>query len=204
MSRLTVVPIVEGHGEVPSVRILLERIWYELLQGEFIEVLQPIRQPRGRLASNKEGALEKALNLAAGKLRARSGLQHPKLILILLDRNTDLPCQLAPSLLQIAHACRADQDVACVIANVEYETWFVAAAASLSEYLDLSKDASLPETPEKFGSGKAWIEQRFKGRYSETVDQPRLTARMDLHACRSRSLSFDKLCRDLEARMKAP
>lgn len=204
MSRLTVVPIVEGHGEVPSVRILLQRIWYELLQGEFIEVLQPIRQPRDRLTSNKEGALEKALNLAAGKLRARSGLQQPTLILILLDANTDVPCALAPSLLQTANDCRADQDIACVLPNVEYETWFVAAAASLGEHLDLSKDRALPETPEDLRLGKAWIQQRFKGRYSETVDQPKLTARMDLYGCRTQSPSFDKLCRELEARVKAP
>jgi hypothetical protein len=37
--------------------------------------------------------------------------------------------------------------------------------------------------------------------YAETVDQPRLTAAMDLQMCRERSKSFDKLCRELEKRL---
>jgi hypothetical protein len=51
------------------------------------------------------------------------------------------------------------------------------------------------------GLSKAWIEQRFKGtRYSETQDQPAMTLVMDLNLCRTRSPSFDKLCRELERR----
>lgn len=51
---------------------------------------------------------------------------------------------------------------------------------------------------------KAWIEKRIKApKYSETVDQPAMTAAMDLALCRSRSPSFDKLCRELEKRCGA-
>lgn len=51
---------------------------------------------------------------------------------------------------------------------------------------------------------KAWIEKRIKApKYSETVDQPAMTAAMDLKLCRSRSPSFDKLCRELEKRRDA-
>jgi len=39
------------------------------------------------------------------------------------------------------------------------------------------------------------------GRYAETIDQVRLTTAMDLNLCRSRSKSFDKLCRELEKRL---
>jgi len=44
-----------------------------------------------------------------------------------------------------------------------------------------------------------WVKKRFRGvKYSETLDQAKMTARMDLAMCRSNSASFDKLCRDIE------
>ena len=46
-----------------------------------------------------------------------------------------------------------------------------------------------------------WVADRFKGHYSETVDQPALTAKMDLDLCRERSPSFDKLCRELGSQL---
>ena len=198
MARLIVAPIVEGHGEVPAVPLLLRRIWYELLQGQYIEVLNPIRQPRNRLATNKDDALVKAVGLAAGKLRA-SATGDPQLILILLDADKDPPCQLGPQLLRQATAAQSDVDVACVIANVEYESWFVAAANSLAQYLELPADHPIPIDPEGKRCGKGWIKWRFRGTYSEPVDQPKLTAAMDLAVCRRRSTSFDKLCREMEA-----
>ena len=39
---LRVVVIVEGHGEDGAIRTLLERIWYELLGGDYIEVISSI------------------------------------------------------------------------------------------------------------------------------------------------------------------
>lgn len=90
-----------------------------------------------------------------------------------------------------------DQDAACVIANLEFETWFVAAAPSLASELRLAAHEP-PDDPEGQRLRKKWIEDRFRGaRYSETLDQPRLTAKMDLNLCRARSPSFDKLCREL-------
>jgi hypothetical protein len=85
-----------------------------------------------------------------------------------------------------------------VVANLEYETWFVGAAESLSDFIDVP--AHVPDSPETERCRKGWVEQRTKsGRYSETIDQPRFTARMDLIACRRRCPSFDKLCRELFA-----
>lgn len=204
MSRLRVVPIVEGHGEQRAVRRLLERLWYELLGGEFIDVLSPIRTPRQRLIQNKDEALTKAIGLGWRKLAASHPAEVPSLVLILLDADHDPPCALGPRLLKQALEVRPDQDISCVLAKVEYETWFVAAAESLSDYLDVSATGDLPIDPEARGCGKRWIRDHFRQtRYSETIDQPKLTAQMDLQACRKRSPSFDKLCRDLETRFAA-
>ena len=200
MSRLRVLPIVEGHGEDNSIRILLQRIWGEMLGGEYVEVLKPIRGKRHQLVKAVE--LGKALNLAVLKLRDPRR-QTPSMILVLLDADSDFPCILGPSLLALAREIRADADVSCVIANIEYETWFVAAAESLNEYLDLSDDSAIPGDPERARHGKGWIQKKFLGpSYSETIDQPAMTQAMDLALCRQRSPSFDKLCRELEARLE--
>jgi Domain of unknown function (DUF4276) len=202
LSHLRVLPIVEGHGEDSSIRILLQRIWSELLGGESLEVLKPIRGSRHKLVKASE--LGRALNLAVPKLRATSS-QSPAMVLVLLDADDDLPCVLGPSLLSLARQARADADVSCVIANLEYETWFVAAAESLSEFLDLSARPLIPADPEKARQGKGWIQKNFRGpKYSETIDQPAMTRAMDLRLCRQRSLSFDKLCRELERRFQPP
>lgn len=196
MSRLRVAPIVEGHGEREAVRILLERIWLEVVRGEYIEVLAPVRRPRDLIVRD-ERELVRAVELAVLNLD-RSESDVPGLILILLDAEEDAACRLAPELLRRAHAARPDRTIRCVLANREYETWFVAAGESLAKYLD--DIAEPPADPEKDGLGKAWIERRIRSpKYSPRIDQPRLTAAFDLHLCRRRSPSFDKLCRELEA-----
>lgn len=199
MSRLRIAPIVEGHGEDNAIRILLQRVWAELLGGEYVEVIKPIRGKRTKLVQSSE--LARAIDLAVLKLRSSSS-GDPAVVLILVDAESDLPCILGPHMLSIARGHRSDVDISCVIANVEYETWFVAAAESLGDYLDLAADHAVPDFPETSRQGKAWIQRRFKGvKYSETVDQPAMTSRMDLSLARTRSPSFDKLCRELEARL---
>ncbi|HEX4132769.1 MAG TPA: hypothetical protein VHZ24_22235 [Pirellulales bacterium] len=89
-----------------------------------------------------------------------------------------------------------------MVANVEFETWFVAAAESLTDYLDVVA-SDPPSNPEGDRCGNGWVASRFKGiKYSEAIDQPSLTAKMDLPTCKARSPSFDKLCRELRARSK--
>jgi hypothetical protein len=200
MSRLRVTPIVEGKGEVGSIRILLERLWL-FLGGESINVLRPpIRRPRGRLV--KRDGLQDAARLAVKELRNVPAPEDPGLVLILLDADDDRPCELGPRLLGFAREVDPRVDVICVVANVEYETWFAATADSLARYLDVGAHSPPSEDPEGSRHGKAWVKQRFRGTsYSETQDQPRLTSAMDLGLCRRRSPSFDKLCRELEQRL---
>ena len=200
MSRIQIAPIVEGDGEVAAIRILLQRIWTELLGGEHADVKRPILRKRDRLIREQFHELSDGIEFAVRMLA--EGGSDPGLILVLVDAEDDLACELGPNLLKRARCFRPDADVTCVIANRCYETWFVAAASSLSKYLDLTNDAALPESPELTGQRKGWIAQRIRGpKYSETVDMPRLTAAMDLKLCRSRSPSFDKLCRELESRL---
>jgi hypothetical protein len=102
------------------------------------------------------------------------------------------------------YALRPDVQIACVIADQEYESWFIAAASSLAQHLDVDSNepglANIQATSHQ--RGKNWIRDRMRrGAYRETVDQPKLTAKMDLALCRKNSPSFDKLCRELEKRL---
>lgn len=196
MSRLTVYPIVEGHGEFEAVRTLINRVWTELLGGEHVEVLTPHRLNRGRAL--KPEFLAKAVQLAALKLKEAPA---PHLLLLLFDSEGGCPKMLSSELLASARKARADLDIACVLAHPMYESWFVAASQSLTAYVHLrpSDDASQAESK---ALGKSWLKDRM-ARYSETADQPSLTAAMDLRQCRSNSPSFDKLCRELGRRLVA-
>ena len=204
MSRLQVTAIVEGQGEVNSLRILLNRIWTELLGGEYIKVHTPIRQNRSSFASHGRihtENVERIVQIADSKIKIHTNMMNdPILILILLDADHDCPARLGPRLLECAKSALPHRDIDCVFANVEYETWFVAAAESLLNYLDL-KNQKLPQSPEESRQGKAWVSNRFRGDYSEVLHQPALTRAMNLDSCRRGSPSFDKLCRVLEKRI---
>ena len=76
MSRLRVVPIVEGEGEVACIRILLDRIWRELLGGEFVEVVRPIRGKRGQLV--KPSGIEEAIGHAVNIRRSSRKRTTPR------------------------------------------------------------------------------------------------------------------------------
>jgi hypothetical protein len=203
LSALLVAPIVEGHGEFSAVRSLLQRIGYEIIGGSYIDVLRPIRRPKDVLLRRVD-ELHKAIDFAAVALQASLRSIPQQLILILLDADDDdPPCILGPKVQQLATSHRPDVDIATIIANVEYESWFVAAAPSLGQYIKLLETDVLPLKPEETRSGKGWIEKRYtQAKYSESVDQPKLTAKMDLRMARDNSPSFDKLCRELECRLR--
>lgn len=184
MNRLTIVPIVEGHGDYESVRILLERIWHEGLGGEYIEILRPIRIPRSKIVQSKE--LSRAVELAALKLRYNASEEY-HLIFLLLDADDDCPGILGPQLYQTMVEARSDLCHLCVIANQEYETWFVAASRSLRDSLAESISSDITDVEER-RHGKKWIADRTRhGVYSETVDQPSFTSKMSLGECRENS-----------------
>jgi len=193
-----VIPIVEGHGEQKSIRILLQRIGIELLDAVHIEVLRPIRIPRSKLVQESE--LQKAVELAARKATEQD--HTDALILIMIDADKDAACVLGPKILKWAKGCRGDFEIACEFVVVEYETWFAGGAESLSDYIDL--DGPAPENPEKNRHGKAWIRQRYQGpAYSETIDQPAMTNALDLQLVKARCPSFDRLCRILDVHSRS-
>jgi hypothetical protein len=193
--------IVEGQGEYGGIRTVLERIWYEMLGGDFIDVLRPWRWPQGTLL--KEAGLKKAVEAVRSLLDLRPPDDLHKLLLILIDSEETPPCTLAPRLLQWAREACSHADIACVLPHPMFETWFAAAAASLAGVNGLPADLAVPADAEGERRGKGWLKKHLP-KYSETVDQPRFAARMDLALCRQNSSSFDKLCRELQRRLPPP
>ena len=180
--------VVEGHGEVRSLPILLRRILHQLEPQFQCVLLEPFRVPRGQLV--KDDGLRRVVEFLARKVGDDGR------ILILLDADDDLPCQLGPDLLTRAKAFRPDRDISVVIAMREYEAWFLTAAESLRGQRTLPSDLTAPSRPEDIRDAKGWLDQRMVDGYSETLHQPAFTQLFDLSAAR-RSDSFDKLVRDV-------
>ncbi len=180
--------VVEGHGEVRAVPVLLRRMLAEIRPGSAVRIPTPVRYPRSRLL--RTGELERAVVLAAEQ--AGEGAA----VLVLIDADDDCPAELAPSLLRRVRGRLADRPSTVVLAKREFEAWFLAAARSLRGYRGLPQDLEPPTDPEGVRGAKEWLAHRM-GRYRPTLDQPALAAIMDLEEAR-RAPSFDKLWRDLE------
>jgi hypothetical protein len=68
-----IVPIVEGHGEVQAVPVLIRRIAADVAPAVFVHVVKPLRMPRQRIL--KPGQLEEALRIAAIESGSDAGLR---------------------------------------------------------------------------------------------------------------------------------
>ncbi|MFW5920462.1 MAG: DUF4276 family protein [Polyangiales bacterium] len=182
--------IVEGHGELESVPLLLRRIHAEspgLLQPD-LKQSDVIRTPRSKLL--RAGELERAVELAA----RRTGSEGA--VLVLVDSNDKKPCVLGPKLLSRAKTARSDVRLSVVLAKKEYEAWFLAGARSLAGKAGFAPDLTPPPDPESIRDAKGWLAARRTGKYREVIDQPRLTALLSLEEARA-APSFDKLWRDV-------
>lgn len=200
---LRVVVIVEGHGEDGAIRTLLERIWYEHLGGDFIEVI-PWRGKQCRLLVSE--GLRPVVEAAAIKLHATERTDIRRLLLIMIDtegREENCPKTKGPELVAWARHERSDPatEIACVMPNVMFETWFAAAADSLKGKNELPDDLPKPVDPEGNRLGKSWVRKFLPRKYKETVDQPRLVAHMCLTECSNSSRSFLKLVTELRKRL---
>jgi hypothetical protein len=185
---LLIASIVEGHGEVQAVPILIRRIAQELDPPAMVQCLPPLRVPRFKLV--KPGELERSVELAARKTGGKGG------VLIIIDSEDDCPAELGPRLLARAQAARKDVPIAAVLAKREFEAWFLAAAESLRGERGLFDDLVAPPDPEAVRGAKEWLSARMPHtmKYREVIDQPALTSQFDCRSAR-RTDSFDKCFR---------
>ena len=178
-------PVVEGHGEVQALPVLLRRLRDEANAWE-VEIERPIRRARSKLAS--EFGVMQAVEIA----RRQYGCEA---ILILFDGDRDCPAELGPKVQGWAAAAAGELPCEVVLAHREYEAWFLAAITSLRTH-DLVRDDAAPHTdPEGPRGAKAHLQRRMAvGRaYLETKHQAALSASFSLELAYRRCRSFRKL-----------
>ncbi|MEU8262454.1 DUF4276 family protein [Micromonospora sp. NPDC048999] len=186
---ITIAPAIEGHGEVTALPVLLRRIAAELSVWN-LQVAMPLRVPQTQLIG---AGLEAVVAAQARRVTGPGG------VLVLLDADDHCPADLGPRLQSRAQAARPDVRVGVVLANREFEAWFLAAAKSLGGLRGLPDELEPPADPEAKRDAKGWLSERMVGHpYKPKVDQAPLAAKFDLHAARANSPSFDKLWREVQ------
>jgi hypothetical protein len=186
---ISVVTIVEGHGEVAALPVLLRRLHVWLTPKIEAEIPSPIRIHRNRFL-NHDDEFRRVLSLAA----AKSG--DGGRILIILDADDECPATLGSQILERARQHAPHRRISVVLANREYEAWFIAAARSLDGQRGFTWRAG-DEVVDAEGprDAKGWIKARMtSGVYGEVTDQPAFSARIDLQQAYDGSRSFRKLC----------
>lgn len=206
MTRRRIIPIVEGHGEERAVPCLLQR-WLEHRQfHKYFEIPD--------LAINAKGCGR--LKAAHDRVR-HIGIEHyinaalrnkPDAILVVIDAdeeciNREHGNGLGPELLARAKAVASHVPLAVVVANREYEAWFLASLTAIRAADLLPNNTWLPFQgplyPESPRDCKGLITKLMGYRYEETVHQLALTRGLTFSPrAKYRSPSYGKLLRDLE------
>jgi hypothetical protein len=182
--------IVEGHGEVQAVPVLIRRIAADLYPELAIDIPRPIRVHRDQVVKDDE--LEREVEFAARKIQGQGA------ILIILDSDDDCPAELGPALLHRVSQVFHNVPIAVVLAKHEFEAWFLAAAESLRGERGLRSDIDSPSDPEAIRGAKEWLRDRMQSgkTYRSKRDQPALATLFDIEQARQVD-SFDKCYRDI-------
>jgi len=187
---ISIASIVEGDGEVAALPILLRRIAVEINPAVTVNPLQPIRVRRDKFL-HKDEELRRQLLLAA----AKSG--DNGWILILLDADDDCPAALGAETYRRAQQVVPHRRLSVVLANREFEAWFIAAAQSLHGARGFSVAPNEQMEAEIPRNAKGWMREHMKGgTYSEILDQPAFAARFNLSQAFDHSRSFRKLIKE--------
>lgn len=170
--------------------LLLRRLAQRGEPGRAVVTPTPFRLPRGKFSV--PGELERAVAVASRRVVDRGG------VVVLLDADDDCPVELAEGLRARCAAVSGAVPVAVVVAQREFEAWFLAALPSLGGHPDVTS-AAAPAGPEVVRDAKGRLQEQMPlARYSPTRHQPAFVALMDLEqagTCRS----FRKLRADVEA-----
>jgi len=187
---MKIYPIVEGHGEVEAVPVLLRRLLEEA-KCFTIEVGRPIRRTQSQFRSR--GTVQTAIKMTMNQPDCAA-------VLMLFDGEDDCPKHLAADVQNWANEAAAGR-VPCgvVIAYREYETWFLAAMESLRGRYGIHHEALSPAEPEASRDAKSKLEEfmPFNRAYSETGDQPGMSDIFDMKAAYRRNRSFRKMVKTI-------
>jgi hypothetical protein len=180
-------PIVEGPGDVSALPELLRRLQFEYgLGGHEVQIARPIKWKRSCFGSEQQ--LKRAVALALSESDCVG-------VLILFDSDDDCPKLFAPEVTRWSREEARIVPCEVVMAQREYEAWFLAAVESLRGKRGIAADAISEASPEEIRGAKERLETKMEKRrsYSETADQVALTCQLDLHQVYDRCRSFRRL-----------
>ena len=192
------VPIVEGDGEVEAVPVLLHKLLQERRAFQF-QIASP-KNAHGCENLRKEGGIERFVRYAWLEPKCSA-------VIVIIDGDTasDCPKTFAQSLAARVRRLNGPRPVAIVIANREYEAWFLASLPSIvgkriNESLTFPDKAALTGDPEAVRGVKEWLTRQLpRGKaYKETIHQAPMTRLIDPELARNRSRSFRRICHAVE------
>ena len=184
--------IVEGHGEETAIRPLINNIIASCDGIVYPGIAAPYRKSWGSLV-NRTGELEQCAEIVL-----REGGPGSRLML-LLDADGNCPALLGPTMLERLILRFPGRLVSVVVADWEFESWFIASAESIAEHIGASLGVEVPDNIEEIQNPKAWLERNILNRrYRETNDQASFSSVIDVPLARQRSHSFNRFCLELE------
>lgn len=208
-ARYVILAIVEGHGEERAVPALLRR-WFKSRRFHNFETPDlAIRAPgSGALKCAHEAeedlGIESYIEIAAA--------QRPDGILVLLDADDECFVRkaasrpgLGPELHRRAREVASHIPIEVVVANREYEAWFLAGLTALRQAGKVPVGQGVPRgSVETLRDCKGSLRGLLGRPYEETTDQPDLTGALPFTPgmC-GRSPSYGKLMRALDALARA-
>lgn len=177
-------PIVEGDGDVRAAPVLLRR-FVEAAGTYDVTVGRPIKLQRDKLVRQAD----------VDRVIRRALLNQCDAILVLFDSDDDCPAETASMVRGWSTAVAGVIPCDVVLAHREYEAWFLASIESLRGQRGIAEGAPHHPDPESPRDAKGELRSRMRaGRtYSETKDQPALSARFSMADAYARSRSFRKL-----------
>lgn len=182
---MVIQPLVEGHGEIAAVPVLLRRLQHAAGQFGF-QVARPFRRKRSELT--REESVRHSVELALGTPGCAG-------IFIVFDSDDDPACVIGPHVKEWAEAVAGGIPCEVVAVTCEYEAWFLSAVESIRGVRGISPLAVSHVNPESVRDAKGHLEKCMVDGsfYSPLVDQAALTARVDLAEVFRRCRSFRKM-----------
>jgi len=182
---MVIQPLVEGHGEVHAIPVLLRRLQAAAEQHGF-QVAHPFRRNRSELTT--EASVHRSVRLALGTPDCAG-------IIIVFDSNDDPACAIGPNVQQWAQAEAGLIPCEVVAVTREYEAWFISAVESLRGVRGITTTAASHHAPETVRDAKGVLQACMNpgAFYSPRVDQVALTAHVDLGEVHRRCRSFRKM-----------
>lgn len=204
MNKRKIVPIVEGHGEERAVPCLLQRWLRHRGFHHFFDVPEFAINAKG--CGKLKAAYDRVRHLGIEYYIEAALRNHPDAVLVVIDADDEcrnrLPGYgLGPELLSRARAVASDLPLAVVVANHEYEAWFLASLTSIRSAGLLPNHSRIqnPLDPESPNGCKGLMAELLCCRYEETVHQLRLTGGLTFSPrVKYRSPSYGKFLRDLD------